>query len=155
RWRTNNYTVFFRTKKVAPKPGETVEVDLSTEDPKSRDRIEIRYVPTPPDVVKRMCELGKVSKEDTVYDLGCGDGRLLITAVANFKAKRGVGVDLDPERIKESNANAKDRGVTDKVEFRVGDVLKIDDLSKASVILLYMGDDVNLRLRPILQKTLK
>jgi uncharacterized protein (TIGR03000 family) len=154
-WRTNNYTRFFRTKKVAPKPGETVEVDLSKEDPKNKDRIEIRWVPTPTDVVKRMCELGKVSKEDTVYDLGCGDGRLVITAVADFKAKKGVGVDLDPEKVKESIAAAKDRGISDKVEFRVGDVLKIDDLSSASVVLLYMGDDVNLRLRPILLKTLK
>jgi uncharacterized protein (TIGR03000 family) len=154
-WRTNNYTKFYRTRKIAPKPGETIVVDLSKEDPKNRDHIEIRYVPTPDDVVERMCKLGKVTKDDVVYDLGCGDGRIVITAVADFGAKRGVGVDLDEERIKESIANAKERKVTDKVEFRVEDVLKLKDLSNASVVMLYMGDDVNLRLRPILQKTLK
>jgi uncharacterized protein (TIGR03000 family) len=154
-WRTNNYTKFYRTRKVAPKPGETIVIDLSKEDPKNRDHIEIRYVPTPEDVVERMCKLAKVTKDDIVYDLGCGDGRIVITAVADFGAKRGVGVDLDPDRIKESVANAKERKVTDKVAFRVEDVLKLKDLADASVVMLYMGDDVNLRLRPILQKTLK
>jgi uncharacterized protein (TIGR03000 family) len=154
-WAPNNYTRFFRKRKVEAKPGETVVVDLSKEDPANKDEIKIRYVPTPNDVVRRMCKLGNVGKDDIVFDLGCGDGRLVITAVAEFKAKRGVGVDLDPERIKESVANGKDRGVSDKVAFRVEDVLKLKDLSDASVVLLYMGDDVNLRLRPILQKTLK
>src|SRR5947209_647786 len=83
-WRTNNYTKFYRTRKVAPKPGETVVVDLRKEDPKNRDHIEIRYVPTPEDVVERMCRLAKVGKDDVVYDLGCGDGRIVITAVAGF-----------------------------------------------------------------------
>jgi uncharacterized protein (TIGR03000 family) len=154
-WWPNNYTKFIRSKKVAPKPGETITVDLRKADPKNPDKIEIRYVPTPDDVVERMCKLGKVEKEDVVYDLGCGDGRIVITAVSDFKAKRGVGVDLDPDRIKESIANAKARKVDDKVEFRVEDVLKIKDLSTATVVMLYMGDDVNLLLRPILQKTLK
>lgn len=154
-WRNNNYTKFFRSKKVTPKPGETVVVDLRKEDPSHPDRIEIRYVPTPQDVVNRMCKLAKVTEEDVVYDLGCGDGRIVITAVSEFKAKRGVGVDLDPVRIEESLANAKKRKLQDKLEFRVGDVLKIKDLSTASVVMLYMGEDVNLRLRPILLKTLK
>ncbi len=154
-WSPNNYTTFFRGKKVAPKPGEKVEVDLRKADPKNPDRIEIRYVPTPDDVVARMCKLAKVVKEDVVFDLGCGDGRIVLAAVGDFKASKGVGVDLDPERINESIDNAKKRGLTDKVTFRVGDVLKIKDLSSASVVMLYMGDDVNLRLRPILQKTLK
>jgi uncharacterized protein (TIGR03000 family) len=154
-WATNNYTRFYRTKKVAPKPGGTVEVDLSTEDKANPDHIEIRYVPTPDDVVRRMCKLGAVGKDDVVFDLGCGDGRLVLTAVGEFKAKRGVGIDLDPERVKDSKENAQRQKLTDKVEFREGDVLKIKDLSDASVVLLYMGDDVNLRLRPILQKTLK
>jgi uncharacterized protein (TIGR03000 family) len=154
-WDTNNYTTFFRTRKVAPSPGEKVSVDLRKADPNNPDKIEIRYVPTPEDVVDRMCKLGKVTKDDIVFDLGCGDGRIVITAITDFKAKRGVGVDLDPERIKESVENAKKHGVTDKVTFRQGDVLKIKDLSDATVVMLYMGDDVNLRLRPILQKTLK
>jgi SAM-dependent methyltransferase len=154
-WTTNNYTKFLRTRMVAPRPGEIVVVDLRKPDPKSPDRIEIRFVPTPEDVVARMCKLAKVGKDDVVFDLGCGDGRIVIAAVANFKAKKGVGVDLSPALIRESIASARDHKVSDKVEFRVGDVLKIKDLSSASVVMLYMGDDVNLRLRPILQKTLK
>ncbi len=154
-WDTNNYTMFYRTRKVAPRPGEKVTVDLREEDPKNPDKIEIRYVPTPEDVVERMCKLGKVTKDDVVFDLGCGDGRIVITAVKDFKAKRGVGVDLDPERVRESVASAKEHGVSDRVTFREGDVLKIKDLSDATVVMLYMGEDINLRLRPILQKTLK
>lgn len=154
-WEPNNYTTFYRTRKVEPKPGETVTVDLRRADPKSPDHIEIRYVPTPEDVVARMCKLAKVTKDDVVFDLGCGDGRIVITAVGEFGAKKGVGVDLDPELIAESKANAKKHGVADRVEFRVGDVLKIKDLKDATVVMLYMGDDVNLRLRPILQKTLR
>ncbi len=153
-WATNNYTKFFRTRRVTPMPGKTVTVDLRKADPKNPDNIEIRFVPTPDDVVARMCKLAKVAKDDIVYDIGCGDGRMVITAVADFHARRGVGIDLDPQRIKESRENAKKRKVTDKVEFRVGDALKIKDLSDATVVLLYMGDDVNLLLRPILQKSL-
>jgi len=154
-WEPTNYEKFTRTRKVYPKPGEKVVVDLREEDPKNKDRLVIRFVPTPDDVVARMCKLGKVGKNDVVYDIGCGDGRLVIIAVAEFGAKRGVGIDLDPQRIKESKANAKRRGVGDKVEFRVGDALKIKDLSTASVVLLYMGEEMNVRLRPILQKSLK
>jgi uncharacterized protein (TIGR03000 family) len=154
-WEPNNYTKFFRTRRVEAKPGETITVDLRRADPKRPDHIEIRFVPTPDDVVARMCQLAKVSRDDVVIDLGCGDGRIVIAAVADFKAKKGVGVDLDPDLIKESKANAKKRGVGDRVQFRVGDVLKISDLKDASVVMLYMGDDVNLRLRPILQKTLR
>ncbi len=72
-----------------------------------------------------------------------------------FGAKRGVGIDLDPELVKECKENAKKAKVEDKVEFREGDVLKIDDIPDASVVLLYMGNDINLRLRPILQAKLK
>ena len=89
-----------------------------------------------------------------VYDLGCGDGRIVVGAVTKFQAHRGVGVDLDAERIKESKANALAAGVEDRVEFR-GDVLKLKDLGEASVVMLYLSDEVNERLRPILQKTLK
>jgi uncharacterized protein (TIGR03000 family) len=153
-WEPNNYTKFTRTRKVkADAKGDAVVVDLTKA--YDTEKIKIRYVPTPDDVVAKMCKLGKVTKNDVVFDLGCGDGRIVIHAVEKFKAKRGIGVDLDPERIKESKANAKTAGVEDKVAFRVGDVLDIKDLSDADVVMLYMGDDVNLRLRPILQKTLK
>jgi cyclopropane fatty-acyl-phospholipid synthase-like methyltransferase len=103
-----------------------------------------------------MCKLAGVKKGDVVFDLGCGDGRIVITAITDFGATRGVGVDIDPERIAESLANSKEEKVTDKVKFRLGDVLQqIKDLQEASVVMLYMGRDVNLRLMPILKKTLK
>ncbi len=154
-WEPNNYTKITRTKRVTVRAGQEVEVDMTTPNPMEKDKILIRYVPTPDEIVEQMCKLGRVTKDDIVYDLGCGDGRMVITAVKKFNAKRGVGVDIDPERIKESKENVKKAGVGDRVEIRQGDVLKIDDLKDASVVLLYMGDDVNLLLRPILQKTLK
>jgi len=153
-WEPNNYTKFTRTRKVpADAKGDVVVVDLTRA--YDTERIKIRYVPTPDDVVAKMCKLGKVSKDDTVFDLGCGDGRIVIQAVEKFGAKRGVGIDLDKALVKESKANARNHKVEDRVVFRVGDVLDIKDLSEADVVMLYMGDDVNLRLRPILQKTLK
>jgi SAM-dependent methyltransferase len=154
-WLPNNYTMFLRTRKVAPKAGDTVDVDLRKPDPKNPDRIEIRFVPTPDDVVDRMCKLGKIGKDDVVYDLGCGDGRMVARAVAKHGARRGVGIDLDPERVKDSKETAKKYKVEDKLEFRQGDVLDVKDLKDASVILIYMGEDVNLRLMPIFKRTLK
>jgi precorrin-6B methylase 2 len=152
-WEPNNYTKFTRRLKVNIKEDKVIIVDLRKKQPD--DDIVIRFVPTPQDVVEAMCKMAKVGKDDVVYDLGCGDGRMVITAVQKFGAKRGVGVDLDPERIKDSKENAKKAGVEGKVEFRIGDVTKVKDLSDATVVLLYMGDDVNLLLRPILKKTLK
>ncbi len=154
-WQPNNYTTITRTRKVAVKAGQEVEADLRQADDKQPDKIVIRYVPTPAEVVEEMLKLAEVGTDDVVYDLGCGDGRIVVTAVAKFGAKRGVGVDLDPQRIQESKTNAREHKVEGKVEFRQGDVLDIKDLSTASVVTLYMSDDLNLRLRPILQKTLK
>jgi uncharacterized protein (TIGR03000 family) len=155
KWMPNNYTTITRTRVVPVKAGASAEADLRKTDDKQPDDIFIRYVPTPDEVVEAMLKLAEVGPKDVVYDLGCGDGRIVVTAVSKFKAKRGVGVDLDPERIKESKANAKAAGVEDKVEFRQQDVLKLKDLGEASVVMLYMGNDLNLRLRPILQKSLK
>jgi uncharacterized protein (TIGR03000 family) len=155
KWEPNNYTKITRTRKIDIEAGQEVVADLRKADEKSPDDIVIRFVPTPEAVVEAMCKLGQVGKGDVVYDLGCGDGRIVVTAVAKFGAKRGVGVDLDPKRIQESKATAKQAKVEDKVEFRQGDVLKIDDLSDASVVMLYMGDELNLALRPILKKKLR
>jgi SAM-dependent methyltransferase len=152
-WEPNGYTKIVRTRKVAVK--DVIELDMSVPDAKMPDDITVIYVPTPDDVVDEMCKLGKVTKDDVVYDLGCGDGRMVIRAIKNFGAKKGVGVDIDEERVKESKENAVKAGVEKKVEFRKGDVLKIDDLPDASVVLLYMGEDINLRLRPILKSKLK
>ncbi|MBY0527111.1 MAG: TIGR03000 domain-containing protein [Gemmataceae bacterium] len=154
-WEPNNYTKITRTKKVKVKGGQDVEVDMRKPDEGVKDDIKVRYVPTPNEVVDEMCKLGKVGKDDVVYDLGCGDGRMVIRAVKMFNAKKGIGVDFDPERVKDSKANAKREKVEDRVEIRQSDVLKIDDLSDATCILLYMGDDLNNALKPILLKTLK
>ncbi len=149
----NNYTTITRTKKVTVEAGKEFEVDMRAKDP--GDKIVIRYVPTEEHVVEAMCKLANVGKDDVVFDLGCGDGRIVITAVSKYGAKRGVGVDIDPERIAESKDNAKEAKVQDKVEFRRQDVLHLKDLSDATVVMLYMGDEMNLALRPILWKALK
>ena len=153
-WEPNNYTRITRTVKKPVVAGESVEIDMRNADPKRPDDIVVRYVPTPDDIVQEMIKLAKITEDDVVFDLGCGDGRIVIAAV-QAGAKRGVGVDIDPQRISESKVNAKRVSVEDKVEFREADVLKIPDLSEASVVMIYMSEDFNRQLRPILQKTLK
>jgi precorrin-6B methylase 2 len=111
------------------------------------------YVPTPQDVVNRMLALAAVTKDDVVYDLGCGDGRIVITAAKQFGA-RGVGVDIDPQRIKESEANAKAAGVDQLVSFKLQDAMTVD-VSPATVVTLYLLSASNLKLRPILTKQLR
>jgi len=153
-WEPNNYTRITRPRKVTWKQGDIV-ADFREPSNTEKDDIVVIFVPTPQEFVEAMCKLAKIGKDDVVYDLGCGDGRMVITAVKDFGAKRGVGIDLDPELVEQCKQNAKEAGVGNKVEFRKGDVLKVDDLSEANVVLLYMGDDINHRLKPILQKTLK
>lgn len=114
---------------------------------------DVPYVPTRQTVVEAMLNMAKVKKDDVVYDLGCGDGRIVITA-AKLYGSTGVGIDIDPERIKEANENARKENVVNKVKFIEGDLFK-QDFSKASVVTLYLLPDVNERLRPILLKQLK
>jgi cyclopropane fatty-acyl-phospholipid synthase-like methyltransferase len=111
------------------------------------------YVPTPDDVVDRMLRLAGTTKNDVVYDLGCGDGRIPITAAKTFGA-RGVGIDIDPKRIEESKANAKAAGVESMVEFRLQDAMKAD-VSDATVVTLYMLASGNAALRPMLTRQLR
>jgi SAM-dependent methyltransferase len=111
------------------------------------------YVPTPQEVVDEMLRLAKVTNKDVVYDLGCGDGRIVITAAKQHGA-RGVGVDIDPVRIAESNANAKQAGVSHLVTFKLQDALATD-VSDATVVTLYLLSASNLKLRPILTRQLK
>jgi SAM-dependent methyltransferase len=111
------------------------------------------YVPTPAEVVDRMLQLGGVGKGDVLYDLGCGDGRIPITAAKRF-GTRGVGIDIDPQRIAEANANAKKEGVSHLVQFKLQDALATD-VSEATVVTLYLLSASNLKLRPILTKQLK
>lgn len=115
-------------------------------------RLDVPYVPTPQPVVDRMLEIAKVGKDDVVYDLGSGDGRIVITAARRYGA-HGVGIDLDPQRITEARANAKKAGVDNKVTFMAGDLFKTD-LSDATVVTLYLLNSVNRELRPQLWKQL-
>jgi len=114
---------------------------------------EVPYVPTPEKVVEEMLKMADVQKDDVLYDLGCGDGRIVITA-ALTKGCQGIGIDIDPQRIKESRQNAIDAGVENKVEFLLQDLFETD-ISRASVVTLYLLSSVNLRLRPILFRDLK
>ena len=106
------------------------------------------YVVTPPDVVDRMLALATVTSRDVVYDLGCGDGRIVIAAAQKFGA-RGVGVDIDPVRIAEAQRNAARAGVEHLVTFKLQDALDTD-VSEATVVTLYLLAAQNVALRPIL-----
>ncbi len=113
----------------------------------------VPYVPTPQPVVEKMLDMARVGRNDVVYDLGCGDGRIVITA-ARERGARGVGIDIDPVRIAEANAKRREAKVEDKVRFLVGDLFK-SDFSEATVVMLYLLPDVNVALRPQLWRQLK
>ncbi len=115
---------------------------------------DIHWVPTPDPVVDGMLKLAKVSKNDVVYDLGSGDGKIVIAA-AKLGA-RGVGVDIDPQRIKEANANAQKAGVTDRVKFILGDIFDPNiKIAEATVVTLYLLPSLNGKLQPRLQSELR
>ncbi|HEY9300223.1 MAG TPA: methyltransferase domain-containing protein [Phormidium sp.] len=114
---------------------------------------DVPFVPTPEVVVAEMLKQAKIKKQDVLYDLGSGDGRIVITAAQKFGA-RGVGIDIDPELVKKSQENAQKAGVTDKVRFLQQDLFKTD-LREATVVTLYLLPDVNLKLRPKLLSELK
>jgi SAM-dependent methyltransferase len=116
-------------------------------------QINTPYVSTPPRIVEAMLELAEVSNNDTVYDLGCGDGRIVIRAAQEYGA-RGVGIDINPARIDEARAQAGSAGVTEHVDFQVRDLFDAD-FRNATVVALYLLPDVNLRLRPRLLSELK
>ena len=111
------------------------------------------YVSTPQNVVDKMLEMAQVKKGDVVYDLGCGDGRIVITAARRYGA-RGVGIDLDPARIQEANENLAAAKLQGQVRFVEGDLFKAD-FSEATVVALYLLPEVNLALRPLLWKQLR
>ena len=114
---------------------------------------DVIYLPTPNKVVDRMLEMTRVGARDLVYDLGCGDGRIVITAAKRYGA-RGVGVDIDPARIQEATANAAAAGVSGKVAFIQGDLFETD-ISPATVVTLYLLTSLNLKLKPKLLQDLK
>ncbi|WP_164007210.1 SAM-dependent methyltransferase [Pyxidicoccus trucidator] len=115
---------------------------------------EVPYVPTPEEAVTGMLKLAEVKPGDVVYDLGSGDGRIVISAVREHGASRAVGVDINPERITEANENARRAKVEDQVEFRQGDLFDAD-ISDATVVTLYLLPSVNERLKPKLLSELK
>ena len=107
---------------------------------------DVHFVPTPHAVVDAMLEMAQVRDGDVLYDLGSGDGRIPIAAASKYKL-RAVGIDIDPQRIKEARANAEAAGVADRVSFRQEDLFKAD-FSKATVVTLYLLDTLNEKLRP-------
>lgn len=113
---------------------------------KPKRKLDVWYVATPHEVVDRMLDEARIRPTDVVYDLGCGDGRMVIAAAKKFGTV-GVGVDLDPARIKEARANAKAAGVEKLVTFKVGDMFETD-LREANVVLLYLLPELNRRLKP-------
>ncbi len=149
-WKSRAALLFAWMLLAAPVLGQA-EVEEELKPARAPD---VPYVPTPQEVVDKMLEMGQVSEGDVVYDLGCGDGRIVITAAKRHGA-RGVGVDINPQRIVESNANAKAAGVTDRVEFRTEDLFEMKDLAKADVVTLYLLPSVNIKLRPKLLAELK
>jgi tRNA G37 N-methylase Trm5 len=114
---------------------------------------DVIYVPTPQEVVERMLEVAKVGKGDVLYDLGSGDGRIPVTAAKKFGI-RAVGIDIDPDRIREANENAKKNGVEKLVKFRNEDLFRAN-FREATVVTLYLLPDLNVKLRPKLWRELK
>jgi len=133
----------------------------AADDKKEEPKIIVPYVPTHPKVVTAMLKLATVKEGETVYDLGCGDGRIVIAAVKDFKAKKGLGLDFNPERLKDCEASIKEAKLTEEqtkaLTFKQGDVLKMkpEDFKDVDVVTLYLLPSVNRELKPVLQKGLK
>ena len=122
--------------------------------PSTWERVpDIEYVPTPQNVVDKMLEVAKIQKTDVLYDLGCGDGRIPITAAKKFGIK-AVGFDIDPVRVKESRANVKKAGVENLVTIELKDIFNVD-LTPATVVTLYLLPELNVKLIPQLDKLAK
>ena len=148
-WFWEGGKMIVRKRTVAVRAGETTTVDLRK--PAEGDVTpDVIYVPTPQAVVDKMLEMAGVKKDDVVYDLGCGDGRIVVTAAKKYGCK-AVGFDIDPDRVKEARENVRKNGVGDLVTIKQEDIFK-QDLSKASVVTLYLLPELNVRLIPQLAK---
>ena len=132
-----------------PAPGSVA----TQEQEAPRRQPDVPYVPTPTEVVEEMLRVANVGKNDVIYDLGSGDGRIVITAAQKYGA-RGVGIDINPVRIGEARENALKAGVTDRVKFLQQDLFETD-IREATVVTLYLLPSVNLKLRPKLLRDLK
>ena len=153
----NNYTKITRPREITFKAGENITVDMRIKDDKL-DKIVVRWVPTPDDIVDKMAAIAKIGKDDVVWDPGCGDAVMLIRPIKKLGAKKGIGIDIDPKMVDKAKEKAKEEGVADKVTIRQGDILNekdMADISEATVVLLYIGDDLGARISPLLQKVCK
>ena len=133
--------------------GSTAAPQLAAQEFDWGEGLDVPYVPTPPEIVRSMLQLAGVHKGDVVIDLGCGDGRIVVTAASEFGA-RGVGYDLNPERIREANENAVKAGVQDRVRFVEKNLFEAD-IREATVVTLYLLPMVNEKLKPRLLAELK
>ena len=153
----NNYTKITRPREITVKAGDSVTIDLTKED-KKLDKIVVRWVPTPNDIVDEMAKMAKVTKDDIIFDPGCGDAVMLIRPLKLLGAKKGIGIDIDPKMVKKAQEKAKDEGVAEKTVIKEGDILNEKDMAicaEATVVLIYIGDDLGARMAPVLQKLLK
>ena len=141
----------FRRLAFAPLLLCTVLAVAQTRRPKHQ--VDVPYVPTTDEAVKAMLKLAGVQKTDVVYDLGCGDGRIVVAAAKEYGA-RGVGIDINPERIQEAEASARKAGVEKLVRFEENDLFDAD-IHQATVVTLFLLESVNLKLLPKLLKDLK
>ena len=128
-------------------------VAAGAQSPPTTKPLDVPYVPTKEPIVDRMLQMANVKPGDVLYDLGCGDGRIVIAAAKRFGI-RGVGIDIDPQRIAEAQENARKAGVSDRVKFIEGDLFDAD-IKEATVMTLYLLPEVNLRLRPKLLSELR
>ncbi len=129
---------------------QTVQTPPAAEPAQEPKRPDVIFVPTPQEVVDKMLELAQVTKDDVVYDLGCGDGRIVVTAAKKFGCK-AFGFDVDPERIQESKENVEKNGVGNLATIEQKDIFTLD-LSKANVVTLYLLPSLNVKLIPQLEK---
>jgi ribosomal protein L11 methylase PrmA len=136
----------------AGRPGGVPPAQATAQEAPTR-RPDVIYVPTPQEVVEAMLQVANVTKNDIVYDLGCGDGRIPVTAAKKYGA-RGIGIDIDPQRIKEANENVQKNGVADKVKIMNADLFTTD-ISEATVVTLYLLPSLNQKLIPKLKSELK
>ncbi|MCL5280470.1 MAG: methyltransferase domain-containing protein [Planctomycetes bacterium] len=134
----------------APAPTQTEQKPAAAEPAAEPKRPDVIFVPTPQEVVDKMLELAQVTKDDVVYDLGCGDGRIVVTAAKKFGCK-AFGFDVDPERIQESKENVEKNGVGNLATIEQKDIFTLD-LSKANVVTLYLLPSLNVKLIPQLEK---
>ncbi|WP_414619638.1 class I SAM-dependent methyltransferase [Calothrix sp. CCY 0018] len=151
---TTFLTIGCSKQNVQAESNSTLQADTPSVITSETPRADVPYVPTATEVVEQMLTMAKVSSNDIVYDLGSGDGRIPITAVKKYNAKKATGVEINPALVQKSQNNAKEAGVSDRVNFLQQDLFKTD-LSDATVVTLYLLPEVNLKLRPKLLQELK